>query len=93
MSDKKERKNRKLGRVYENKLPSGKSILNLSVSKPYKTDSGEIRGGRFLFEDSETGKLYLVKSATIFEVNKEDDKALFDVVVDINNDYQVEEIS
>jgi hypothetical protein len=88
----KERKNRKVGKIYENKLPSGKSILNLSISKSYQAQDGSTRGGRVLFEDAETGEIYEIKAATVFEVTREGDKALFDVVVDLANDYQVEKL-
>ena len=87
---KKLRKNRRIAKIYENTASNGNTFMSLSISKPYEKD-GKVFGGRILFEDAETGKLYEVKSASMFAANEED-KAIFDIVVDLENDYQIEEL-
>jgi hypothetical protein len=88
---KKARKNRRIAKVYENTASStGNKFLSVSVSKPYSKE-GKVFGGRVLFEDAETGKLYEIKAASIFQT-KEGEQALYDIVIDLENDYQITEL-
>lgn len=89
MAPKKQRRNRRIAKIYSNTSQNGTEYLSVSVSKPFKDKTGKAKGGRLLFEDVETEKLYLVKSASIFEAQ---DSAVFDVVIDLDNDYNVEEL-
>ena len=82
---------RYIGSVWENEGKDGKdNYLSLSIDN--QDPAGEHHKGFLLWHDVETGKYYKVKSAAIFTADKGPANLMNKIVIDINNDYHVEEL-
>ena len=87
-SGKKQRDNsgkRYFGSIWENG-----EFLNASIDN--QEEDSEHNKGTLIWFDRETQKYYRVKSFGIFEPNKGPKNLTHKMVLDINNEYQVEEV-
>lgn len=86
---KKESLKRYIGSVWENE---GKNGTFLSISIDNQDPDDKYYRGKLMWFDTETEKYYQVKSLAVYDADKGPDNLLQKVVMDLDNEYHVEEL-